>query len=534
MSEMIRTAVADYADRVAIIDADSGAQYSYAEFGLMVGALCQTFDESGLRPGDHVALCARNGVMWAAVEAAVACSGMTLAPLSIYLSAAELTWVLGDCRANALVFDTDQRETVAAATSAGAEAGSVVGQLAAGNRCLMIPPGATTDDEWPASLPSIAQLLSSQPPALPRLAAAPGGTYRILYTSATTGVPKGVACDNDVNVAMIMSTLANQLRALQDADRLIVTTPLTHVAGMFFWPFFVSGHTSILMSRYQPEEFCRLAIRHDASHAVMAPTLVADLVNSLERHPDTGLELAAGRLRAIWYAGSPIPDSVADNAIRLLGPIIYQQYGLTEMLSGYPSSGATVLTPEMHLAKRGSCGRPYPGVVLRIVDESGVEVGAGEEGEVAVLLQAGKGRYWSLPEGAVSAYRDGWLLTGDTGYLDKDGFLFLRDRKSDMIVSGGLNVYPTEVESALLEHPAVDACAVIGIPHPRWVEQPVAVVVRSAGADVSGDELIEYARSRIAHYKAPKEVYFSDSLPVSANGKLLRRELRQQYRNGRS
>lgn len=459
--------------------------------------------------------------MWAAVEAATLCSGMTLVPLSVYLSPGELAWVLNDSKASALVFDTAQLSTVKSALKDSAEC----------TRRLMIGSGADATEQWESVLPDIESMLAAPRVTFESVIADPGSIYRILYTSATTGLPKGVSCENDMNVSMIMSTLANQLRNLQESDRLLVTTPLTHVAGMFFWPFLVSGNASILLSHYEPGDFCRFVDGFGATHAVMAPTLVADLVNHLDRSPDDVRSVSQSQLRSVWYAGSPIPDSVAERAEKLLGPILYQQYGLTEMLSGYPSSGATVLTPEMHTVKRGSCGRAYPGVVLRVVDASGTALPAGEDGEVVILMQAGKGQYWSLPEGAEGAYRNGWLYTGDTGYLDDDGFLFLRDRKSDMIVSGGLNVYPTEVESVLLEHPSIDACAVIGVPHPRWVEVPVAVVVLRPNAEASREDLIGHVRGRIAHYKAPKEVYFAASLPVSANGKLLRRELRKKYGN---
>lgn len=514
VSELIRTAISRHSTRPALVDSATDETYTYAQFGRLVYGMCEAL--AALEPGDRVAVCARNSVLWAATEAAVACSGLTLVPLNIYLSGGELAALLVDSGARALVFDRAQLPDVGTAIEGAPDCALRLMVAEAGTKC---PP-------WAQPLPSVADMLATDDAVVLPSRAAPDTVHRLLYTSATTGRAKGVPHENQMFVSSVMSTLANQLHSMQTGDVLLVTTPLTHVAHGFFWPFFVSGNLSVLMPHYDPATFCSLAVRHGATHVISAPTLLADLVLYLELHPSAREAIRSSALKAIWYAGSPIPGSLAERADEVLGPILNQQYGLTEALGGYPSSGSTALTAEWHAIKRGSCGRPFPGVVLRIVDERGVEQPAGVEGEVAILMQAGKGRYWSLPEGAEGSYRDGWLYSGDLGYLDEDGFLYLRDRRTDMIVSGGLNIYPTEVESVLLEHHSVASCAVVGVADDRWIEVPHAVVVPREGATIRPDELIAFTRDRIAHYKAPKAVHVVERLPVGATGKILRREVR--------
>jgi acyl-CoA synthetase (AMP-forming)/AMP-acid ligase II len=204
-----------------------------------------------------------------------------------------------------------------------------------------------------------------------------------------------------------------------------------------------------------------------------------------------------------------------------------QQYGLTELYGGFPAMAITHLPATWHRRKAGSCGRPVTGSVVRVVDESGDVVAVGSAGEVVVQTMSRVAGYWKIPTGVTGAYEDGWIRTGDVGCFDKDGFLYIHDRKNDMIISGALNVYPAEVEAAVLGHPAVGGCAVVGVPHATWVEVPWAVVVRKPGVpEVSEDDLIEFARNRIAHYKVPKRVVFVESLPTSSAGKILRRKVR--------
>jgi acyl-CoA synthetase (AMP-forming)/AMP-acid ligase II len=358
---------------------------------------------------------------------------------------------------------------------------------------------------------------------------APRDPQRIMYTSATTGNPKGVICPHEVMAGCIVTGLANQLNDVRTDDRLLVATPLTHVANNFFWTFFGRGASSYLMRQFRPEAFCAAVLEHGITHTFLAPTMIVTLLGHLRAEPDAAQALRDSSLRALWYAGSPIPEPVAREAEDVLGSILNQQYGLTEQYASCPTMAVTQLPASWHRRKLGSSGRQVVGLVVRVFDEDGAELPPGEPGEIVVRCHGSVAGYWKPAPDTPGAYRDGWIHTGDLGYFDEDGFLYVKDRKNDMIISGGLNVYPAEVESVLHEHPGVFQCAVVGVPDPQWIEVPCAVVVRSEEhPDVDEGELIAFARERIAHFKAPKRVVFESSLPISAAGKILRRRVRER------
>jgi long-chain acyl-CoA synthetase len=240
-----------------------------------------------------------------------------------------------------------------------------------------------------------------------------------------------------------------------------------------------------------------------------------------------------GRLKRIWYAASPMPTEVLKRGLEVFGPIFIQGYGLTE--SG-PHS--TVLNQAAHSRAGGSgqkpnllasCGQPCVGVHMRIIDEAGADVAAGEIGEILIKSKRNMTGYWRNSEATDKAIKDGWLYTGDMGYYDENGFIYIADRKKDMIVTGGENVYPKEVEEVLYRHPAVMEATVIGIPDKYWVERVQALVVLRQGANATAEEVIDFCKEHIAHYKAPKGVEFVESLPKNPQGKILKREIRKRY-----
>jgi long-chain acyl-CoA synthetase len=233
-------------------------------------------------------------------------------------------------------------------------------------------------------------------------------------------------------------------------------------------------------------------------------------------------------LRRVVYAGSPIPLALLRDALATFGCAFGQVYGLTET-----TGAVTHLSPADHAMadspRLGSCGKPLGTTALRVVDGVGNPLPPGQVGEIVLRSPQVMSGYWELPEATAEATRDGWFHTGDAGYVDADGYLYVHDRIKDMIVSGSENIYPAEVESALSGHPAVADVGVIGVPDARWGEAVKAIVVRKKGADATEAELIAYCRARIAHYKAPKSVAFADALPRNASGKILKRELRAPY-----
>ena len=514
-ADLIRGAVSSHGDAIAVVDQRTGQQLTFRDVDDRFNRLANALQSRGLGSGDHAAILQRNSHHWVVSEGALAKLGVASVPINTFLSASEIAWVVNHSEAKALIFDAEYADTV----------GAIRQEIPGCELFICVPEPATAAvPDW--ALP-LQELLDSGSPADPAAMISPDQPYCIAYTSATTGLPKGVICTNETRVGSVVMSLANQLNGLQPSHRLLVTTPLTHVASGFFWAFFAKGCTSYIMRRYDPVDFCDAIASHEITHTFLAPTMIISLLAHLDAHESHRARLSDGTLQALWYAGSPIPPDVARRAEDALGPILNQQYGLTELYGGFPAMAITHLPARWHRQKAGSCGRPIVGSVIRVVDDDGAPVAAGSPGEVMIQTMSQVAGYWNKPASVAGAYENGWIRTGDVGRFDDDGFLYIHDRKNDMIISGALNVYPAEVEGALLAHDAVAGCAVVGMPHETWVEVPCAVVVRNPGFEgVTEDDLIEFARTRIAHYKVPKRVVFVESIPTSSAGKILRRKIR--------
>jgi long-chain acyl-CoA synthetase len=364
----------------------------------------------------------------------------------------------------------------------------------------------------------------------PGLVSAPGDVAMQLYTSGTTGLPKGAMLTN-ANLGTLLPHVGPWWH-FDEASVNVVCMPLFHIGGSG-WALVGMGHGchSLLFREFVPGEILAALERHRATNALFVPAML----QFMSAVPD-----AAGRdysaLRSIVYGASPITNEVLLRSMAVFRCRFIQVYGLTE------TTGAiTQLPPEDHLtegpaARRlRSAGRPFPWVSLRIVDPaSGRDCGPEEVGEVWTRSVQNFAGYWNRPQDTARTLdADGWLRTGDAGFLDADGYLFLTDRVKDMIISGGENVYPAEVENALMDHPAVADVAVIGVPDARWGETVKAIVVARPGAAPPAAELIAFARERLAHFKCPTSVDFAAALPRTPSGKLLKRELREPYWRGR-
>ncbi|MEM7801414.1 MAG: long-chain-fatty-acid--CoA ligase, partial [Chloroflexota bacterium] len=348
-----------------------------------------------------------------------------------------------------------------------------------------------------------------------------------LYTSGTTGRPKGVEL-----------THANLLSALQSGvvrwgfrsdDISLACIPFYHVAGMA-WGLagLYVGAKSRLVRQIEPSELLTIIEQEHVTRTLLVPAVILFLTQTAEIETT---DLSS--LERIAYGASPIPLELLKVAMRLIKCSFSQAYGLTETTGGITSLPASDhVNPSSN--RLNSCGQPLPGVEIRVVDPHGDDLPFGEVGEIICRSDQNMKGYWKRPQATARALRDGWLFTGDAGYLDGDGYLYIHDRINDMIVSGAENVYPAEVESALFEHPAVADVAVIGVPDAKWGETVKAIVVCHAGEAVSAEALIAFARERIAGYKVPRSVDFVEHLPRNPSGKLLKRELRKPYWAGHS
>ncbi len=381
-----------------------------------------------------------------------------------------------------------------------------------------------------------ADWIAAHEPVDPKLPSGPDDTCYQLYTSGTTGLPKGVELTNR-NLLGAMAAGVDSWSFDRDSISL-VAMPLFHIAGSG-WAIvgFVAGGTNVLMREVDPAEILRLVPEHRVTNALFVPAVLQALIGM----PNAS-DCDFSTVRSIVYGASPITEAVLVGAMQAFGCGFAQVYGLTE------TSGAiSVLAPEDHdpggprAELLRSAGKPWGDVALRIVDaETGRDLPDGEVGEIWIRTRQNMLGYWKneqatnevFPEGR-DASGLGWFRSGDAGYL-KEGYLFIHDRVKDMIVSGGENVYPAEIENVLMAHPAIADAAVIGIPSDKWGETVKAIVVPAAGSDVSDRELIDYCRERLAHYKCPTSVDRAEALPRNPSGKILKTELREPYWKGQS
>jgi long-chain acyl-CoA synthetase len=367
--------------------------------------------------------------------------------------------------------------------------------------------------------------LARQPAGDPGVVAEAGDVAMQLYTSGTTGLPKGVMLTNE-NFS-VLPVLAAAM-AVESSSVNMIAMPLFHIGGSG-WALLglVQGAHSVIVRDIDPGAILKILEEHAVTHTFVVPAVIMLL---LATPAVSSTDFAA--LQVVTYGASPITEKVLVQALRTFNCDFGQLYGLTETTGAITHLRPNEHDPEgPHAGWLRSCGRPFPHVELRIVDpESGADTPVGEVGELWTRSVQNMKGYWRKPEEtARTITEDGWLRTGDAGYVDADGFVYLYDRVKDMIVSGGENIYPAEIENVLMAHPAVADVAVIGVPSEQWGEAVKAIVVNVPNADLGERELIDFARERLAHYKCPTSVDFTDALPRNPTGKLLKRELRAPY-----
>jgi acyl-CoA synthetase (AMP-forming)/AMP-acid ligase II len=376
------------------------------------------------------------------------------------------------------------------------------------------PPGWTPWEAWLRCLPDSVEHRAQ-----------PADAALQLYTSGTTGRPKGAVLSQQAVFAQIYHW--GLLYPVRAGDRQLVVSPMYHAAGLFgFCQGAAVGASLYIAAEFEPLEIVRALDEERLVRASLVPAMIGRLLTEV---PDVGRR-SYRALRVITYGGSPISETTLRRALEVFDCDFIQSYGMTELacatyLGAADHRRALAGRPELLL----SVGLPAPGCSIRVVEPRGADLPPGEVGEIWSRGPQMMSGYWNLPEASREALADGWMHTGDAGYLDADGYLYIMDRTKDMIVSGGENVYPREVENALYEHPAVADVAVIGVPSERWGETVKAIVVLAPDRRASAQELMDFCRGRIAGYKRPRSVEFVEALPRNASGKVLKRELRERY-----
>jgi long-chain acyl-CoA synthetase len=466
-------------------------------------------NELGVERADRFAVMALNGHHFLELYHAGFLGAGVINPLNLRLAPKELAFILGDSGTKVCFVDAPFAELIdSVKDEAGIERVVLVGE---GD----VPHDLTIEDLIGAGKPVVPDEPDEDDPVV------------LMYTGGTTGLPKGVLLDHRAEM-LNMYHVAIRWN-LDDSFVYLHQTPMFHAAsmgGVLGIP--ALGGTSTFVPLFDPKAVLDAIETHQVTMTVMVPTMIAMLLG----HPDFAAERMAS-LRVLTYGASPMPTPLLEKVLALLPDLdVYQGYGMTEC-----SAVLTSLGPEEH--RRGgdllrSAGRPLMGITLSIQDGAGDALPAGETGEVCARAGNLMREYWNRPDETKKAFHGGWYHTGDAGYLDDGGYLFLVDRVKDMIVTGGENVYSAEVESAIASHPACEQVAVIGIPDDTWGEAVHAVVVCREGTTMSPDEVKAWARERIAGYKVPKSVEIrAEPLPLSGALKVLKRELREPYWKGR-
>ena len=486
---------------------DSRGSINYGELADRVTRIAASLrGPLGLNAGDRVIVLMENRREF--LEALFACwiGGLCVVPLNAKLHAREVAHIVKDCDALALFVSESLIEGLQDHTHL----------------------GAASPLRLVAGTPGYESLLEAAP-----IACVPVGNDDpawLFYTSGTTGAPKGATLSHRNLLTMALAYYAD-IEAVSAGRTMLHAAPLSHGSGMYALPHLFAGGHQVLLTVFDPQKVLAVFAQHPAVSMFVAPTMLNRIVRAANGVPD-----AARQLRTIIYGGAPMYVNDLRLALEVLGPRLYQLYGQGESpmtITGLSKHDHQGRFDPAHLARLASCGLPRTGVEVRVVNEAGEAAAFGEPGEIITRNDCVMRGYWNNPAATAEALRNGWLRTGDIGSFDELGYLTLRDRSKDMIISGGQNIYPREIEEVLLRHPSVLEVSVVGREHPDWGEIPVAFVVCHGRAAETVDALDALCLDHIARFKRPREYRFVDTLPKNNYGKVLKTELRAKLGKAR-
>ena len=511
LTEGLRDRARAHPDRLAFISGDR--RITYAEFDRRVDQGAQALRAAGVAHGDRVAILDKNSVEYVEQLYAAARLGAVQVPVNYRLAPDEVAFIVNNSQARVFIVGPEFVPILDA----------IAGKLEHTEHIIVIGGTGHAYADYETWLGA-----QAAEPVTPAPDVATSDVFVQLYSSGTTGLPKGVMLTHDNFNAGI--DLIDEEWSFDDDTVLMVAMPMYHIAGCALSVGVIyHGVPGVIMREPDPVAIVKAIEAHRVTDVFLVPVLLL----FLQQLPQAR-EADLSSLKLVVYGASPISEDVLRGAMRLLPHTGFMQvYGMTE------TTGAiTRLRPEDHDpdGPRGyrlrSAGLPNPLTELKVVDPAtGVDLPTGQVGEIVSRTPQNMKGYWGLPQETEKArLPDGWLRTGDAGYLDEDGYLFINDRVKDMIISGGENIYPAEVENVLMSHPAVADCAVIGIPDDKWGEVPKAIVV--ASGEVTERDLIDFCRAKLAHFKCPTSVEWRAEIPRNPTGKVLKRDLRRPYWEG--
>ena len=509
LAELISRAGREFSGREALVGETRSLTFGAVD--VESNRLASALARRGIAKGERVAILLANCPEFVVTDFALIKGGLVRVPVNPRYVAPEIEFILNHSGAAALVTSSAFAEVIA----------RIRPRLASLREVIAVDalPGVSGALAW-------IDVLGEGSAEAFAVDTSDGDGYMIAYTSGTTGRPKGAVTTVAARWAGIGITFANEM-FVTPADTMLHVASLAHGSGTKVLPVFAKGGKNVLAGRFSPCEFFRLVEAHKATMSWMVPTMVAMLADAPER---TDFDLSS--LHTLIYGGAPMPEPVLARALGAFGPIFVQIYGLTE--APHPD---LILTKHEHLpdpvsGKRvaaGATGRTAIGARVRLVGPDGRDVGAGEVGELVVAGAHVMAGYWNDTAATVEVLRDGWCHTGDLAKVDAHGVYTIVDRKKEMIISGGYNVYPREVEDALYRHPAVAECAVIGVPDELWGEAVVALIVAKSGCAIGDEDLRAHCARELAGYKKPRGINVVTELPKTANGKVDKKALREMY-----
>ena len=488
----------------------AGRTYTYADVAADANRVANALIARGIRPGERVAVMMSNCAEYVIAEQGVIRAGAALVPLNDMLSDDERLYILRDSNSRVAIATRSQLTPAVEVLREGEELEQVVLVDDGGD----VPDGV---DLW-------SEVLAAQPDTLPEVSVEAETISRISYTGGTTGMPKGVVHNQHTFGVTLAAHLAEM--DLRDDDVLLATSPMPHAVGLLHLGAALKGCKTFVEAGFDLDVMLDRIEKDGASYLFLVPTMIYRLLDRVAAEP--GRDLSS--LRTIMYGAAPITTDRLMQGLDLLGPVFMQLYGQTEcpnFVTRLTRKDHSADPADAHLLK--SCGRPAPMVQIRIVDEDDNVVANGQTGEVACRSPYQMVEYHNRPDATAKTLRGGWLHTGDMGRLDDDGYVYLVDRKNDMIISGGMNVYSTSVENAISAQAGVGQVAVVGIEHPDWGEAVVAYVVPKDGAEVDPKKIIDGTRATLARYEVPKAVVPTDALPVTSVGKIDKKRLRAAW-----
>ena len=496
-----------FRDHPAIIF--EGRTISFGEFFGRVKRLCNALAAGGARPRDRVAILAMNCPEYLEVQAAGGVAGFIAVGINYRLAAVEQAAILRDCEPAVFIFESAYAE----------RAGELRAALPKDARLVCIGPAP----QWAESYEAI---VSGAADRALRYRARENDTVLLVYTSGTTGRAKGVMLSSEAQIELARNLAA--AHTARQTDRMLIVMPFYHIGGtiesLTYW---TAGATIILFRSFDARAILEAIQKYQVTAAHLAPTMIQMMLEVCEqKHYDIS------SVETICYASAPMSVTLSRRANAVFGRIFVQIYGMSE---GGPTTA--LLKHQHHLegtaqetGRLASAGQPILGCEVRVVRDDGSDCAVGEVGEVWGRSKGMMQGYWRNPEATRAAIGDGWMHSGDVGYFDDDHYLFIVDRKKDMIISGGENIYSREVEEALLLHPAVAEAAVIGVPDPKWGESVKACVAFKSGMRATAEELVEHCRTMIASYKKPKTVDVFDALPrIPSTNKIDKKKLRETW-----